>query len=123
MLSNDCVKCGRPIVDEIEWGQRVIKPFANSSRDNPVTAIDLQTKDGTVLRFRLPEIQQERVMWAIGVLHHSLGVGLDLELPEVAAGAAVGEKTPGVSIIIHGSYPSASRTPNLITHDHDPDRA
>ena len=61
---------------------REIPNFPNEVNPNPIIAIDLRTKEGTVLRFKLPEIQQARVMWAMGKLLASVGAEIDLELPE-----------------------------------------
>ncbi|MDP2727861.1 MAG: hypothetical protein Q8P59_10000 [Dehalococcoidia bacterium] len=53
---------------------------------NPVTALDVHTKAGTVLRFNLGEVQQSRFMAAIGELLARLGVELDISLPEMEQG-------------------------------------
>lgn len=56
-------------------------PWFHEERSNPVTALDMQTSDGATLRFKLPEVQQARVMAAMGELHGRLGVELDVVLP------------------------------------------
>jgi len=61
----------------------IIPEFPNEINSNPVVAIDLLMRDGVVLRFKLPAVQQSRVMWAMGALHASLDVDLDLELPRI----------------------------------------
>lgn len=83
-----------PGEDERDWSSgemarhilQELKPdkipnFNEAGPGNPVTAIELRMKDGAVLRFRLPDVQQSRVMWAIGKLLAGLEVPLDLEIP------------------------------------------
>lgn len=57
-----------------------IPEFKNEVGENPVTAIDLVMRDGVILRFKLPLVQQSRVMVAMGRLLASLNVELDIEL-------------------------------------------
>ena len=60
----------------------IIPEFPNEAKPgNPVVAIDLRTKDLVVIRFELGEVQQSRVMWAMGELLRDLGVELDISLP------------------------------------------
>ncbi len=61
-----------------------IPDFNELPAGNPVTAIDLHTRDGLILRFELGEVQQSRVMWAIGGMLAELGAPLEITLPEVA---------------------------------------
>ena len=51
-------------------------------KDNPVVALDMHTKDGATLRFKLPEISQLDFMSAIGKMLAELDVPLDVELPD-----------------------------------------
>ena len=60
----------------------LIPEFPNEVNPNPVVAIDLIMKDGPVLRFEMGEVQQARVMWAMGRLLAELGVELNISLPE-----------------------------------------
>jgi hypothetical protein len=62
-----------------------IPEFPNETNSNPVVAIDLQTKAGVVLRFAMPDVQQSRVMVAMGRLLADLDVPLDLSLPDPLA--------------------------------------
>ena len=62
-------------------GDDKIPTFPNEVNPNPVTALDMQTKDGAILRFKLPEVLQSRFMWAVGKMLASLDVPLDIELP------------------------------------------
>ena len=59
----------------------LIPEFPNEVNPNPVVAIDLRMKDLVVLRFNLGEVQQSRVMWAMGELLQHLGVALDISFP------------------------------------------
>ena len=43
-----------------------IPNFPSEVNPNPVVAIDLRMRDGCVLRFEMGEVQQSRVMWAMG---------------------------------------------------------
>ena len=60
----------------------LIPEFPNEVNPNPVVAIDLHMKDHMVLRFSMGEVQQSRVMWAMGKLLQDLGVDLDISMPE-----------------------------------------
>ena len=60
----------------------LIPEFLNEVNPNPVVAIDLWMKDGPVLRFEMGEVQQARVMWAMGQLLANLGVELNISFPE-----------------------------------------
>ena len=59
-----------------------IPEFSNEVNPNPVVAIDLRMRDGVVLRFAMPDVQQSRVMVGMGRLLADLDVPLDLALPE-----------------------------------------
>ncbi|MDP3062121.1 MAG: hypothetical protein Q8O40_02730 [Chloroflexota bacterium] len=59
-----------------------IPEFPNEVNANPVVAIDLRMKDGVVLRLKMPDVQQTRVMVAIGRLAADLDVPLDFSLPD-----------------------------------------
>lgn len=60
---------------------KIIPMIPGEEGSNPVVAIDLLTQDGATLRFRLPAVQQSRIMIAMGKLLTSLDVDLDVELP------------------------------------------
>ena len=60
----------------------IIPEFPNEVNPNPVVAIDLRMKDHVVLRFEMGEVQQARVMWAMGKLLAELGVDLDISFPK-----------------------------------------
>lgn len=64
-------------VHYLNGGAPIIPEF-NEVNPNPATSLDLQLRDGVTLRFRLPQVQQARMMAAIGQLHGQLGVELDL---------------------------------------------
>ena len=60
---------------------KVIPTFPGEVNPNPVVAIDLRMKDGSVLSFNLPDVQQSRVMWGMGGLLARLDVDLDVSFP------------------------------------------
>lgn len=74
-----CCKYGR-CYDSRSFDE--IIPTFNEIGSNPLTALDMVTRDGVILRFKLPSVQQSRVMVAMCRLLASLGVELDIELPE-----------------------------------------
>ena len=59
-----------------------IPEFPNEMGSNPVVAIDLRFRDDFILRFEMPDVQQSRVMLAMGQLLASLDVELNISLPE-----------------------------------------
>lgn len=64
-----------------------IPNFPNEIGANPVVAIDLHMRDGAILRLKMPDVQQSRVMVAIGRLAADLDVPLDFTLPEETEGS------------------------------------
>jgi hypothetical protein len=59
-----------------------IPEFPNELGSNAIVAIDIRAKDGTVLRWVLPEVQQARVMAALGRMAADIGVAPDFTLPD-----------------------------------------
>jgi len=60
-----------------------IPHFPNEIGGNPVVAIDLRMRDGAILRLKMPDVQQSRVMVALGQLV------ADLDVPQLCTESAV----------------------------------
>lgn len=77
-----------------------IPNFPNEINSNPVVAIDLRMKDGAVLRLNMPDVQQSRVMVALGRLAVALDVPLDFDLPNQDVTLAVARYNADGSLIL-----------------------
>lgn len=87
-----CPYCRSGNLEHVEAGKI---PDFHECGSNPVTALDIQMKDGATLRLCLPDVQQSRVMAAIGRLAAQLDVPLEWDLPGKEGDESSDREGPG----------------------------